>query len=87
MSVSSSESSSSQSNTSSDEEEDEAIGMFAQLLSSVASAAAKPKRPKIDHRLLPRSEKRKFRHKVAFENIQYDYLGPNPLFGAEFELM
>ena len=65
-----------------------AINMLQQMQAVVVhSAAAKRRRDPIDHRLLPREEKRKFRHKEAHESIMYDYLGPNPLFGREFDLM
>ena len=42
----------------------------------------------IDHRRLPRSARRFFRHSRARTCIKQDYLGPMPLFnGREFELM
>ena len=65
-----------------------AINMLQQLQAVVVhSVAAKRRRDPIDHRLLPREEKRKFRHKEALESIMHDCLGPNPLFGREFDLM
>ena len=45
------------------------------------------KKQKVDHRTLPRGERRKFRHDQALACIKRDYLGPTPLFGADFKLM
>jgi hypothetical protein len=50
------------------------------------------KRPKTEHRTLPRSKRRVFRHGEAMSGIQRDYLGKKedpttPLFGAEFGWM
>jgi Plant transposon protein len=45
------------------------------------------KRPKIDHRKLSRSQRRIFKHHEAMKAIQRDYLGPTPIFGAEFKWM
>jgi len=42
---------------------------------------------RIDHRLLPRNKRRKFKHDEALHCINRDYLGPTPLFnGKQFEL-
>ena len=41
----------------------------------------------IDHRVLPRDNRRHFHHQEASKCIYRDYLGPNPLMGAEFVLM
>jgi len=45
------------------------------------------KRRKIDHRKLPRSKRKKFQHDLALVCINRDYLGGNPLHGADFHLM
>ena len=63
------------------------VGMSMKLISAAVAASISRKRLKIDHRLLPRKEKRKFRHQHAYDCIMYDYLGPDPLFGKEFDLM
>jgi hypothetical protein len=42
---------------------------------------------KEDHRQLPRSSRRKFRHDLALECIERDYIGVTPLLGVEFKLM
>ena len=42
---------------------------------------------KTDWRLLPRSPRREFDHARAKKCIYDDYLGPNALFGKEFDLM
>ena len=57
------------------------------LLMSTVAAPPLAERPKVDHRLYPREEKRKFRHLGAHQSIVCDCLGPDPLFGKEFELM
>lgn len=40
--------------------------------------------PKPDHRLLPRSRRKEYRHGEALHCINRDFLGTNPLYGAEF---
>ena len=60
--------------------------------SAVVEVEESDKQKKIDHRKLPRSKRRKFRHDQALAAIQRDYLGSEtttdqPLFGAEFKLM
>jgi hypothetical protein len=40
-----------------------------------------------DHRQLPRAQRRQFKHGEALSCINRDYLGPDPLFGKEFDLM
>jgi hypothetical protein len=40
-----------------------------------------------DHRLLPRAQRHQFKHQEALSCINRDYLGPDPLFGKEFDLM
>jgi hypothetical protein len=45
------------------------------------------KKRKEDHRQLPRSNRRKFRHDQALACINRDYLGDTPLLGVEFKLM
>ena len=45
------------------------------------------RRPKVDHRLLPRQKRRKFAPHEALHCIMRDYLGPDPLHGSEFKLM
>ena len=46
------------------------------------------KKKKVDHRLLPREAKRKFKHDEAVDCIRRDYLGPTALFkGKEFDMM
>jgi len=42
---------------------------------------------KIDHRQLPRSTRRLFRHDLALACIERDYIGDTPLLGVEFKLM
>mmetsp|Transcript_15031 Transcript_15031/g.32775 ORF Transcript_15031/g.32775 Transcript_15031/m.32775 type:complete len:486 (+) Transcript_15031:39-1496(+) len=39
------------------------------------------------HSAQPRGKRRKFDHAGCLRDLHRDYLGPNPLFGAEFELM
>jgi ABC-type Fe3+-siderophore transport system permease subunit len=51
-----------------------------------AEASTHPKLPK-DHCSLPRSQQHKFHHDQALACIRCDYLGPNRLLGAEFQLM
>ena len=84
MSIASSSSSSSCSSAGA--EDNDATSMFMQLVAAISISLPAKKR-KIDHRLLPRKEKRKFRHHHAYLCIMYDYLGPDPLFGKEFPLM
>jgi hypothetical protein len=40
-----------------------------------------------DHRQLPRAQRRQFKHGEALSCINRNYLGPDPLFGKEFDLM
>jgi hypothetical protein len=40
-----------------------------------------------DHRQLPRAQRHQFKHGEALSCINRDYLGPDPLFGKEFDLM
>ena len=71
-----------------DEEWLHTIAAIQQAASAVALEPSKKKRRKIDHRSLPREEKRDFQHERALNCIMYDYLGPQPLFdGREFESM
>ena len=54
---------------------------------------SRKKRPKVDHRTLPRKKKREFRHDEALHCIRRDYLGimgdlTTPIFaGSEFATM
>jgi hypothetical protein len=71
--------------------------MIAASMEAVASAAAggqlaaatvmENNKRKEDHRQLPRSSRRKFRHDLALECIERDYIGDTPLLGVEFKLM
>ena len=74
-----------------DEEDDEDMlllgHMMLQTQAAVIQALATKRNRAIDHRLLPREKKRRFRHKETYDAIQFDYLGPDALFGREFELM
>ena len=59
-----------------------------QSLASVVLGSPTGKRRKIDHRSLPRVQKKNYMHGRAYQCIMYDYLGPSPLFdGREFETM
>jgi hypothetical protein len=40
-----------------------------------------------DHRQLPRAQRHQFKHQEALSCINRDYLGADPLFGKEFDLM
>ena len=52
------------------------------------SSEEEEQQQKIDHRTLPRSSRRKWRHDQALMCIMRDYLGPVPLFdGREFDTM
>jgi hypothetical protein len=42
---------------------------------------------KTDHRQLPRSTPRLFRHDLALVCIERDYIGDTPLLSVEFKLM
>jgi hypothetical protein len=42
---------------------------------------------KIDHRQLPRSTRRLFRHDLALACMERDYIGDTPLLGVDFKLM
>ena len=59
----------------------------------VAVEESTKKRAKIDHRILPRNPKRKFRHQEALHCINRDYMGilgdlSTPIFaGSEFASM
>ena len=54
--------------------------------SAIVSLADDNNKRKRDHRSLPRERKRVFRHQQVREILQYDYLGPKPLFnGREFD--
>ena len=60
---------------------------------AIVVAESRKKKPKIDHRLLPRKPRRQFRHDEALHCIKRDYLGiegdlTTPIFaGAEFVSM
>ena len=60
---------------------------------SVAIVESRRKKPKVDHSILPRNPKRKFRHDEALHCINRDYLGisgdlSTPIFaGSEFSSM
>ena len=45
-----------------------------------ATEEAKANPEKIDHRKLPRAERKKYNHSRALRCIQEDYLGPSSLF-------
>ena len=71
-----------------DEEYLYTIAAIQQAASVVAMEPSRKKRKAIDHRCLPREEKRDFQHERALACIMHDCLGPKPLFnGREFETM
>jgi hypothetical protein len=53
----------------------------------VAATVMLSNKRKEDHRQLPRTNRRKFRHDQALACINRDYLGDAPLLGVEFKLM
>ena len=61
--------------------------MMLQTEAAVIQALATKRNRSIDHCLLPREKKRRFRHKETCDAIQFDCLGPDALFGREFDLM
>jgi hypothetical protein len=73
------------------------LRVIAASMEAVAAAAAggqlaaatviESNKRKEDHRQLPRSSRRKFRHDLALECIEKDYIGDTPLLGVEFKLM
>ena len=81
------------SNTDEDTAEEEAIVAQDSLRQWAVSIATASKKAKIDHRLLTRKAKRKFRHDEALHCINRDYMGilgdpSTPIFaGSEFASM
>ena len=74
--------------TTMDSEEDDTVLLASMHQRMVVVVADELKKRKVDHRLLPREERRQFRHQETWSCLQYDYLGPKPLFnGREFETM
>ena len=73
-----------------DEEEDDFLSLVAIAQTTINNnmllLKQMDKKIKIDHRQLPRSQRRKFRHNEAVDCIHRDYLGPDALFGIEFTL-
>ena len=74
-----------------DEDEDEDLHRLVHLQQSMAVVVIgiqqKKKKRKIDHRTLPRLEKKQCEHQRAHQCILKDYLGPEPLFdGREFDV-
>ena len=74
-----------------DDEEEEDMHRLAHLQQSMAvvviAIQQKKKKRKIDHRTLPRLEKKQYEHQRAYQCIMKDYLGPGPLFdGREFDV-
>ena len=61
--------------------------MMLQMVAVVSQITSRKRNREVDHRLLPREVKRRFRHQETHQAIQFDYLGPDPLFGKEFDLM
>jgi Plant transposon protein len=75
-----------------DDDLDEMLGIYyhtrnvALYVHDQEMATAQPRASK-DHRSQPRRQRRVFRHDQALACIRRDYLGPNRLLGAEFQLM
>ena len=73
-----------------DTDEEELAILLAAQQAAVATVLSPPrkKRKPIDHRCLPREEKKDYKHERALGCILEDYLCPQPLFdGREFETM
>ena len=62
------------------------VSSVTMMMIAAADASQQINGPR-DHRSDPRGRRRNFRHDEALACIQRDYLGPNPLMGAEFKLM
>ena len=56
------------------------------MMSQYLSGGALEEEEKEDHRALPRSGRKYYRHAQAKACINRDYLGPDALFGADFPL-
>ena len=75
-------------NMNSDGEDEMPLLMMNHQRQSAVVVNSAIKRRKIDHRTLPREQRRDFRHREAHNCIMCDHLGPKPLFnGREFEMM